>query len=136
MFKLLTIPFVFLILTIWTTETHGVVFYDYEDFQGRYFVAPQGWKTKICNNVDSWIVNLTSSIDTEDECVVVYDEANCLGLSMSIFPRSCCHHNLERIEFGDKIRSYHLCPRTLNDALFSPLPNNDTNNATKSIVPT
>lgn len=64
---------------------------------------------KSCVNVDVDDDNSIKSVNTIGNCVRLYDETNCLGKSVTLYPGSLHHSNLLQLRFNDKTSSFGKC---------------------------
>ncbi|KAI1300197.1 hypothetical protein HDE_03478 [Halotydeus destructor] len=86
--------------------------YQHEQFEGKSeCILPSAG----CVTLDTWWQDYdsstarVSSVDTFDQCAVLWSGRECTGDSRNMFRGSSGHSNLADIDFGDKTRSISSC---------------------------
>ena len=70
-----------------------------------YFLEEEGVKVRECDNFEA----LSSSINTNGGCVVVFEEPDCKGASIELRPEQGNHEDLSEMEWNDRIVSIRKC---------------------------
>ena len=71
-----------------------------------------------CTNVPDEVNDRTSSANTDDTCVFLYEHPDCQGRRLRLQPRIHSHNDLTNHDFNDIISSFKACGASASDPIY------------------
>ncbi|ODM91211.1 Protein PRY1 [Orchesella cincta] len=88
-------------------DAQKVRFYEDPNYEGWWIEFPL--RGSSCSNLPEEWINRVSSVNNQDNCLVVWDHDGCRGKSERIERGSPNHHQLSALGFNDQISSFQQC---------------------------
>ncbi|CAL8143323.1 unnamed protein product [Orchesella dallaii] len=98
---------VLLTMRIGGSSAESVRFYEHRDHQGSSI--RQSVFGSNCVNLPHVWNDRISSINTEGNCIIIFEHGGCSGSSEALYPGTFNHDDLGGIGWNDKISSFKLC---------------------------
>ncbi|CAL8100379.1 unnamed protein product [Orchesella dallaii] len=98
--------------SVGATETVDIYIFN------NFFGVPWSLRISNCTNVPAFFYKKTSSINTNNNCVILFSRENCEGRHLKIAPGTSGHSHLSEVNFDETLVSLKPC----DDSLVSSNP--------------
>ncbi|CAF0727631.1 unnamed protein product [Adineta steineri] len=107
---ILSVLMVMLLISVDVSSSARITLYEHSDHKGWILTDHTITKDDYrCFNLGSWGQDQATSVNTYNDCFILYEHNNCQGAHMKVAPGHGCHRHFPTCGFNDLTSSYKKC---------------------------